>query len=364
MIPRVDVRARLERARARLGLPVLGRIVETALAAGLSWELALQLPDHGQPFFAPIAAAIALGAAVGRRGRQAIEMMTGVAFGILVGAALLAVAGAGAWQLVVVTFVALALTTAAGASQLVRNQAAASAILVVALHKPGSNLALQRLEDALIGGAVAVLLARILFPVHPVDLVRDEARNLRARLAEALEEVAAALAERDRERGERALTRMDAVDEHALAQALGLAREVTRAAPRRRRLRRRIDALGDVYRELEASVLDAHAVATGALRLLSGDAPPPAAAAAVRAAVDAVRAIDPTDARAAAERAREAARRLRAEDESLGAGVVAHSVVSIADHTLRAAEARERERRLADAERRVTVPVPRLPSRR
>jgi uncharacterized membrane protein YgaE (UPF0421/DUF939 family) len=363
MIPRVDVRARLDRARARLGLPVLGRIVETAFAAGLSWELALQLPDHGQPFFAPIAAAISLGAAVGRRGRQAIEMMTGVAFGILVGAGLLAIAGAGAWQLVVVTFVALALTTAAGASQLVRNQAAASAILVVALHKPGSNLALQRLEDALIGGAVAVLLARILFPVHPVDLVRDEARNLRARLAEALDEVASALAGRDRERAERALTRVDAVDEHALAQALGLARDVTRAAPRRRGLRRRIDALGDVYRELEASVLDAHAVATGALRLLSGDAAPPAAAAgAVRAVVDAVRAIDPADARAAAEHAREAARRLRAEDESLGAGVVAHGVVSIADHTLRAAEARERERRLADAERR--VPVPRLPSRR
>jgi uncharacterized membrane protein YgaE (UPF0421/DUF939 family) len=352
----VDVRARLERARSRLGLPVLGRLAQTALAAGIAWELALQLPNHGQPFFAPIAAAIALGAAVGRRGRQAIEMVTGVAAGILMGAAVLALVGAGAWQLVVVTFVALLLTTAVGASPVVRNQAAASAILVVALHRPGSNLALQRLEDALIGGAIAVLMARVLFPVHPVELVRDEARALRERLADALDEVAAALADRDRERAEAALDRIDEVDEHALAEAVVLARQVTRAAPRRRRLRRRIDALGAVYRELEASVLDAHAVATGGLRLVSGDTAAAAVAAdAVRAAAASIRAVDPTDARAAADRARRAANRLLNADSSLGSGVVAHAVASIADHTLRAAEGREEERKLADAERPTAV---------
>jgi uncharacterized membrane protein YgaE (UPF0421/DUF939 family) len=97
----VDVRTRLARVRSRLELPVLGRIAQTAFAAGASWELALQLPSHRQPFFAPIAAVIALGAERGRRGRQAIEMMLGVALGILLGATLVAVAGTGAWQLVV-----------------------------------------------------------------------------------------------------------------------------------------------------------------------------------------------------------------------------------------------------------------------
>ena len=333
---------RIGRARTRLALPVLGRIAQSAAAAGISWELALQLPDHGRPFFAPIAAMISLGAAVGRRGRQAIEMMTGVSLGIVLGAGLLAVAGSGAWQLVVGTFVALALATAAGATPMVRNQAGASTILV---------LALQRLEDALIGGAVAILVARILFPVDPVELVRDEAKILRARLASGLDEVAEALEAGDDSLGRAALARVEAVDDHELAQSLLVAREVVRAAPRRRPLRRRIEVLGRLYRELEASVLDAHAIAAGAARLLAGKRVPPEAPTAVRAAAAAVRAIEPGEAREAAEATREAARRLRGADASLGAGVVAHGVVAVADHTLRAAEAREEERRLGGASR-------------
>jgi uncharacterized membrane protein YgaE (UPF0421/DUF939 family) len=344
----MNLRDRLQRARANLGLGVVGRIVQAAVAAGISWELALQLPDHGQPFFAPIAAAIALGAERGTRGRQAMRMMTGVSFGILVGAAVLAVVGAGVWQIVVATFVSFLCTTAAGAPQMVRNQAAASAILIVALHRPGSNLALQRLEDALIGGAVAIVIARFLLPVDPLPFVRDEARNLREQLAGALEEAAEALAASDRERAEKAVERIWGIDDHALAEALLTAREVTRAAPRRRPMRRRVEKLGELYRELEASVYDSHAIATGVVRLADTDSTPPRdAVETIEATARAVRAIEPDDARRTAAAARERASRLREADTSLGAAVVAHGAVGVAEHTLRAAEAREEERRLA-----------------
>src|SRR6185437_1781356 len=163
----------------------------------------------------PIAAVIALGAERGTRGRQAIQMMTGVSVGILVGAGVLAVAGAGAWQIVLGSAAALIVTTGAGAPLMVRNQAAASAILIVALHRPGSNLAVQRLEDALIGGAVAILIARFLLPIDPIPLVRDEARNLREQLGRALDEIATALADRDRERAEKAVERVWRIDDHA-----------------------------------------------------------------------------------------------------------------------------------------------------
>jgi uncharacterized membrane protein YgaE (UPF0421/DUF939 family) len=340
---------RLTQARGRVGLPQLARILQTAVAAVIAWELALQLPDHGRPFFAPISAVIALGATLGRRGRQALEMMTGVTLGIVLGAVLIELAGPGWWQIFVVTFAALAIGAAAGAPPIVRNQAASAGILVVALQVPGSNTALQRLVDAAIGGAIAILFARILFPVHPVELVRAQARALRSALAGSLDEVARALETRDRAAAERALERIDAIDEHALAQALMLARDVARSAPRRRPLRRRIETLGTLYRELEASVSEAHAVGSGALRLLGGDeAPAPRAAAAVHAAAAAVRAIEPAEARAAADRAREAGRALE-NDGSLGAAVVGHAVVAIAEHMQREAEARETERRLAQA---------------
>ncbi|HJQ51403.1 MAG TPA: FUSC family protein [Gaiellaceae bacterium] len=342
----------MDRARANLTLGVFGRLAQAAAAAGISWELALQLPNHGQPFFAPIAAVIALGAERGTRGRQAIQMMTGVSVGILVGAGVLAAAGAGAWQIVIGSAAALIVTTGAGAPRMVRNQAAASAILIVALHRPGSNLAAQRLEDALIGGAVAILIARFLLPIDPIPLVRDEARNLREQLGRALDEIATALADRDRERAEKAVERVWRIDDHALAQNLLTAREVTRRAPRRRSLRRRVEKLGELYRELEASVYDAHAIATGVVRLAGSDQPvPEEAVAAIEAAAAAVRAIEPDAAREAATAAHAAAGQLREVDPSLGAGVVTHGVVGVADHTLRAARAREEERRLAEPRR-------------
>jgi hypothetical protein len=343
----MNLRQGVQRARTNLGLTVLGQLAQAAAAAGISWELALQLPNRGQPFFAPISAAIALGAERGTRGRQAIRMMTGVSVGILVGAAVLAIAGAGAWQIVLGTAAALLVTTAAGAPLMVRNQAAASAILIVALHRPGSNLAVQRLEDALIGGAVAILIARFLLPIDPIPLVRDAARNLREQLAAALDEAADALD--DRKRAEAAVERIWSIDDSALAQALLVARDVTRAAPRRRPLRRRIEKLGEMYRELEASVYDSHAIATGVVRLAGSDQPPPReAAATIQATARAVRAIEPDAARAAAEAAREAAQRLREADSSLGAAVMAHGAIGVVEHTLRAATAREEERRLAE----------------
>jgi len=349
----------LARARSRLDLETLGRIAQSAAAAGIAWEVALQIPNHGRPFFAPIAAVIGLAADRGRRGRQAIDMIVGVGLGILIGAAIVAAAGVGAWQLVVATAAALVIPTALGARPVVRTQAAASAILIVALHVPGTNVAWQRLVDALIGGGIAIALARFLFPVDPLDLVRREAVALRRQLADLLEALAQALERRDRTDAERVLARLDAIDDRRLEDALAVARDVVRSAPRRRPLRRRLAALGESWHELDRSVADARAIGAGSLRLL--DAAPPEAAVAVRAAAAAVRATEPAEARELAERARRAARTLRDRDGSLGANVLAHGVAAVAEHAQRAADARDEDRRLREQmERR----HPRIPLRR
>jgi hypothetical protein len=292
---------------------------------------------------------IGLAADRGRRGRQAINMIVGVGLGIVLGAGIVSVVGVGAWQLVLATAVALVVGTGAGAPPIVRTQAAASSILVVALHVPGSNLAVQRLVDALIGGGLAVVMARLLFPIDPLDLVRREAAGLRTGLADALDEVAAALDANDRTLAERALASIDQLDDRRLDDALSLAREIVRRAPRRRPLRRRLDALGTAWVELDRSVADGRAIGTGAARLVSrSDPPPPAAAAAVRAAAAAVRAVEPNEARRCADGARRAAERLLAQDASLGSSVVAHGVIAVAEHARRAATARDEDRRLRE----------------
>jgi len=335
---------RLNRIRRRLDRDTLFRIAQSAVAAAIAWEVALQIPSSSPPFFAPIAAVIGLAADRGRRGRQAIDMIVGVVLGILIGAGLVEAAGAGAWQLGVGTAMALVLATAAGVRPIIRTQAAASVILVVALHVPGSNLAWQRMIDALIGGGIAIVMARFLFPVDPLDLVRHEAAALREQLARALDAGAGAIAKRDRGEAERVLTRLHELDDRRLEDAIALAREVVRSAPRRRPLRRRVDALGRAWRELDRSVADGRAVGTGVVRLVSRADPPPAAAApALEAAAAAVRAVDPAEARKRAEVARTAARRLLEEDDSIAPAVIAHGVVAIADHARNAADARDED---------------------
>ncbi len=336
----------LARVRRRLDRATVGRLLEAALAAGIAWELARQIPGHTQPFFAPIAALIALGAEPGLRGRQALRVLTGVTLGIVVGEVVVAVVGRGALQIVVAAGLSLLLATAAGASPVTGTQAAISAVLVIALHRPGSNLALQRLIDSLIGGAIAILIAQILFPIDPLLLVRRESQHLRDDLATALEGIAAALSQHDRERAIAALNRIDSINTRRFDDALVLARDVARRAPRRRYARRRLDPLGPLAAALDAAVSDARAVATGALRVLSTDRPaPPEASEAVLALAEALRALEPAPVREAVGRAREAALKTRALDASIGVAVLTHAALSIADQLDRVAAAREEQRR-------------------
>ncbi|HET7568357.1 MAG TPA: FUSC family protein [Gaiellaceae bacterium] len=342
----MDVRAQLRAARRRLDRAVLGRIVQTAVASGGAWELASLIPGHGQPFFAPIAAMIALGGQPGRRGRQALEMIVGVTLGIALGDGILAVAGSGGWQLVVGVGVAFLVATAAGAQPMIRNQAAASVILVVALHRPGSNLAAQREVDALIGGGLAILLAQFLFPVDPLELVSRAERTLRCELAGALDAVADAIAARDPAAAERALARIDALDDRTLADTLVTARHVARNAPRRRSAIRRVETYAAAAHELSVATADARTLATGALRLLrNGDAAPAAALAAVREVAEAWRADDADASRRHAARASEQARAAVADGGSLGLHALAHTADALAIEARRRHEHPREERR-------------------
>ncbi len=74
------------------------QILQTAVAACLAWFLAVFILGLERPTFAPIAAFIALGLAVGERGRRALELTLGVAFGVVLADLLVSVVGVGAVQ--------------------------------------------------------------------------------------------------------------------------------------------------------------------------------------------------------------------------------------------------------------------------
>jgi uncharacterized membrane protein YgaE (UPF0421/DUF939 family) len=241
-------------------------IVQTAIAAALAWLVATELVGHERPFFAPIAATIALGVAIGQRGRRTVEVIAGVSLGIAVGDLLLALVGGGPAQIGL--FVALAMVAALllGGGPVAVGQAAASAVLVAALPPEGA-FDFSRALDALVGGVIALAVQSVL-PVDPLARARRAADPLLADLAGTLAEVAHALEARDLTAAEAALVRARTIDEEAakFAEAVSTGREVARLSPPRRRASAPLDRLSDAATQLDLAVRNTRVLARGGVR--------------------------------------------------------------------------------------------------
>ena len=222
-------------------------------------------------------------------------------------------------------------------------QAGISAALLVAVDRTTSGLAPDRLEDALVGAAVAGVVSVVLFPIDPVASVVDRSRPIFSVLDRSLTEAAAALRENRIERAERA--RALRADERTLAEALAVAREATRIAPRRRGQRGRVDEIADATAHLDVIVRGSRSIAGAAYRVVrEGGGPREDLADAIELLRGALRSLGrwiETGDEALRETTRRdagwasaAARDLPAE--GIGQGTIAHLVATLAAETERA----------------------------
>ncbi len=355
---RIGLRARLERLRA-VGLT----LVQAALAAGLSWLFAREVVGHEAPFFASVAAILTLGLTFGQRGRRAVEIALGVTLGIAVADGLVLLIGSGVVQLVLVVLLAMAAAVLLGGQQTVVNQAAVSAVLVVALQPPEGSLSFARSIDAAVGGAVALALGFLVLPPDPLALVRREAEPVLRELAGTLEDVAAALGARDLQAAVAALERARAIDDyaHRFAEALDAGRETAVGAPPRRGARGRVAEYAEAAGQLDLAVRNVRVLARGAIRALDVDDTVPAGVAeALRDLAQAVRELglvlaapdEDLDPGAPAVRAAARATRVLEETANLSVSVIVGQVRSTAVDLLRGTgmpldEAQERVREAA-----------------
>jgi uncharacterized membrane protein YgaE (UPF0421/DUF939 family) len=213
------------------------QILQTALAASAAWFLAVLLLDLVTPTFAPIAAVVSLGLAVGERSRRVVELTLGVAFGVVLADLLVSFIGVGAWQGGILVALAMTVAVFLGRGDLGVNEAAVSAIiLMITFGGVSAGFPPDRFLEALIGGVVA-LLVNALLPINAERLVNTAAHPIFDESAAVLEETAAALDEGDFGRAQNALVKARAIDARVASfkEALVAGRETARFAPSRRR---------------------------------------------------------------------------------------------------------------------------------
>jgi uncharacterized membrane protein YgaE (UPF0421/DUF939 family) len=196
------------RALRRLTADIWPLLQGTA-AATTAWVIAKYVLDRPEPFFAPIAALVALNTSLGERGLNALRLLQGVFVGIIVGELTLATLGGGYGSVAVAIFTATALARALGGTRIVIAQAAVGAILTVAIANGEAGA--ERLTDALIGAGVALVFSQLLFSPEPLALLRRSETDLLARMADGLALIARALDEDDDELAERAIVELRAL---------------------------------------------------------------------------------------------------------------------------------------------------------
>jgi len=243
---RIDAPQAGRRARQRV-LGSLKAVVLAALAAAVAWYVAHHLLGHAQPFFAPIAAAISLSTSEVQRSRRIVQMVGGVLLGIVIGEGLHSLLGGSTAALGAIVLLTMIVALAAGAGffgegMMFPNQAAASAILVVTLHRHGTGA--ERAVDAVVGGAVALVIGVGLFPAEPLSMLRDAEQRVLDALATRLAQVTRLL--REGRAPDDGWTLEAGLEIHhrlnGLARARTTARTNVRIAPRRWRLRPAVEA--------------------------------------------------------------------------------------------------------------------------
>lgn len=211
--------------------------VQAGVAAGLAWFVASDVLHNPQPLFAPAAAVGTIAAAIGNRARRTLELLAGVFLGVLVGNGIIRFIGAGPIQTGVVVALAISAAAVFRGTGAVMVQAGSTAVLLGTVSPERPDLAVPRTANALVGVAVAIVVALLILPLNPVRIVHRAAGPTVNAIAREMTATANALAHRDVRQAEDALQRLRAAEAERrnMADVVAAACEVAILSPWRRR---------------------------------------------------------------------------------------------------------------------------------
>ncbi|MEU7994769.1 FUSC family protein [Micromonospora sp. NPDC049060] len=266
--------------------------MQAGLAAALAWLAARTLLGGEDPTFAPAAAVGVIAAAIGNHARRAVELVAGVGLGILVGDLLIGLLGTGAWQTGTIVFVAVAVAAAVRGTGALMAQAGGTGVLVATVTPTNPDLELPRTLNALIGGAIGLLVVLIIVPLNPLRTLRRVADPALDTFAKHMTASARALADGEARAAEVLLDEMRAAEPELdrLDEVIVAAEEVARHSPLRRHRRRVLEAYSHGTEHMERAFRNSRALVRRIETILRDDEPvPPDLPAAIELYGEAVR---------------------------------------------------------------------------
>ena len=264
-------RLRLLRKRWRL-------LLRLSVATAVAFFISTHLLGHSQAFFAPISAVLVIVAGAGLRARTLLELVLGVALGVLVGELLILTIGRGTWQIALVVVLTVVVSTLVGIKGLALTQAANSSVLlaaVVPLANAG-NPAVTRFLDAFIGGCCGLAMI-LLVPRNPVRDIDVETQALLRRLSSVLARCAESMRLTDAGLADAALAEARAMqpDLQSLESTAANVTESAKMSPMRWKQRDHLDLYVGAVRDLDNAIRDARVLARRTSAMLRhGEAAP------------------------------------------------------------------------------------------
>lgn len=273
-------RLRLRRSEESLGdrLRLLRRrwrlMLRLGIASSAAFLVATEVFGHQQAFFAPIAAVVVITAGGGLRGRTLVEVVVGVALGVLVGELIILTIGRGPAQMALVVLLTVVAATLTGIRGLALTQAANSAVLLAAVVPAAGagNPALTRFLDALIGGLCGMAMV-LLLPRNPVRDIDAEVQRLLRQLASVLRGVGRSLREGDSTVADDALDRARGMqqDVDSLDATARNVSEIARMSPMRWRQRDHLALYVGAVRDFDNAIRDSRVLARRASAMVRHD---------------------------------------------------------------------------------------------
>jgi uncharacterized membrane protein YgaE (UPF0421/DUF939 family) len=245
-------------------------LVESTVAATAAWIIDVNLIGHPAPFFAPAAAIIVLGQARGMRMRRTVEILLGVAGGILLADIIAQLLGTHT-TLTIFTIIVLTLsiTTAIGANGVAVVQGTVSALYVAVIAPPTESLIPFRFIDALVGGSVALLINQLTVARDPLAPLIREMRSITEEICRVIDATAAAIDQHDAAAAREALDRARKVDASVekLRTAVSAAVESLRLDVLRRHRRGGVQTVDTATRQIDYVVRGVRVLARASLTL-------------------------------------------------------------------------------------------------